>query len=219
MKVSILDDYHDTLRTLDCFGKLSGHDVEVWNDHVQDIDALAVRLRETEALVLIRERTRDPRAAPPATPEAQADQPAQRLPAHRCRRLHPARGGRLVEHASGDAVVRRRRAHLGACARSIASASAAGRRPQGGDVARASGEQARRLTRGRRQRCCAVQRRLQSLGWRPTRRIALDRVARMVICAQAARKGSSTMKSEKGRRPYRWAHSVRTGKTAAAVVL
>jgi D-3-phosphoglycerate dehydrogenase / 2-oxoglutarate reductase len=57
MKVSILDDYHDTLRTLDCFRKLSGHDVEVWNDHVQDVDALAERLRETEALVLIRERT------------------------------------------------------------------------------------------------------------------------------------------------------------------
>jgi D-3-phosphoglycerate dehydrogenase len=57
MKVSILDDYHDTLRTLDCFTKLSGHDVEVFTDHVQDIDALAERLRETEALVLIRERT------------------------------------------------------------------------------------------------------------------------------------------------------------------
>ena len=57
MKISILDDYHDTLRTLDCFTKLSGHDVEVWNDHVQDVDALAKRLRETEALVLIRERT------------------------------------------------------------------------------------------------------------------------------------------------------------------
>ncbi len=57
MRVSILDDYHDTLRTLDCFTKLSGHDVEVFNDHVQDIDALAERLRETEALVLIRERT------------------------------------------------------------------------------------------------------------------------------------------------------------------
>jgi D-3-phosphoglycerate dehydrogenase len=57
MKVSILDDYHDTLRTLDCFTKLSGHDVEVWNDHVQDVDALAERLRETETLVLIRERT------------------------------------------------------------------------------------------------------------------------------------------------------------------
>jgi D-3-phosphoglycerate dehydrogenase / 2-oxoglutarate reductase len=57
MKVSILDDYDDTLRTLDCFTKLSGHDVEVSNDHVQDFDALAERLRETEALVLIRERT------------------------------------------------------------------------------------------------------------------------------------------------------------------
>jgi D-3-phosphoglycerate dehydrogenase / 2-oxoglutarate reductase len=57
VKVSILDDYHDTLRTLDCFSKLSGHDVEVWNDHVQDVDTLAERLRETEALVLIRERT------------------------------------------------------------------------------------------------------------------------------------------------------------------
>src|ERR1700737_556085 len=57
MKVSILDDYFDTLRTLDCFGKLAGHDVTIWNDHVQDVDKLAERLRDTEALVLIRERT------------------------------------------------------------------------------------------------------------------------------------------------------------------
>ena len=57
MKVSILDDYFDTLRTLDCFRKLAGHDVTIWNDHVQDVDALAERLRDTEALVLIRERT------------------------------------------------------------------------------------------------------------------------------------------------------------------
>ena len=58
MKISILDDYHDTLRTLDCFAKLNGHEVRVWNDHVQDTDALAKRLRDTEALVLIRERTK-----------------------------------------------------------------------------------------------------------------------------------------------------------------
>jgi len=57
MKISILDDYHDTLRTLGCFGKLAGHDVEIWNDHVQDVDTLARRLKDTEALVLIRERT------------------------------------------------------------------------------------------------------------------------------------------------------------------
>src|SRR5271154_2609945 len=58
MKVSILDDYHDTLRTLACFGKLSGHDVTIWNDHVQEVDALARRLQDAEALVLIRERTK-----------------------------------------------------------------------------------------------------------------------------------------------------------------
>ena len=57
MKISILDDYHDTLRTLGCFAELSAHDVEIWNDHVQEVDTLAERLRETEALVLIRERT------------------------------------------------------------------------------------------------------------------------------------------------------------------
>jgi D-3-phosphoglycerate dehydrogenase len=45
------------VRTLECFGKLAGHDVTVWNDHVQDVDLLAQRLAETEALVLIRERT------------------------------------------------------------------------------------------------------------------------------------------------------------------
>jgi D-3-phosphoglycerate dehydrogenase / 2-oxoglutarate reductase len=57
MKISILDDYHDTLRTLECFKKLSGHETTIWNDHVQDVDALAERLRDTEVLVLIRERT------------------------------------------------------------------------------------------------------------------------------------------------------------------
>jgi D-3-phosphoglycerate dehydrogenase len=57
VKISILDDYFDTLRTLACFRKLDGHQVTVWNDHTQDIDKLAARLRDTEALVLIRERT------------------------------------------------------------------------------------------------------------------------------------------------------------------
>ena len=57
MKISILDDYFDTLRTLACFQKLEDHEVTVWNDHVQDTDALAARLKDTECLVLIRERT------------------------------------------------------------------------------------------------------------------------------------------------------------------
>ena len=58
MKVSILDDYHDTLRTLECFSKLAGHDVTVWTDHPEDLETLSGRLRDAEALVLIRERTK-----------------------------------------------------------------------------------------------------------------------------------------------------------------
>ena len=57
MNITILDDYFDTVRTLACFKKLAGHAVTIWNDHVQDVDALAARLADTEALVLIRERT------------------------------------------------------------------------------------------------------------------------------------------------------------------
>ena len=57
MKITILDDYFDTVRTLDCFEKLDGYDVTIWNDHVQGVDELAARLADTEVLVLIRERT------------------------------------------------------------------------------------------------------------------------------------------------------------------
>jgi D-3-phosphoglycerate dehydrogenase / 2-oxoglutarate reductase len=57
MNVAILDDYFNTLRTLPSFQKLDGHAITIWNDHVQDTDALAERLKDTEALVLIRERT------------------------------------------------------------------------------------------------------------------------------------------------------------------
>jgi len=56
--VSILDDYFDTLRTLPCFSKLAPFDVTIWNDHIEDVDLLADRLKDTEVLVLIRERTK-----------------------------------------------------------------------------------------------------------------------------------------------------------------
>jgi len=57
MKIAVLDDYFNTIPTLKCFAKLAGHEVKVWNDHVQEVDRLAERLRDIEALVLIRERT------------------------------------------------------------------------------------------------------------------------------------------------------------------
>jgi D-3-phosphoglycerate dehydrogenase len=57
MNVAILDDYQDVVRTLECFRKLARHRVTIWNEHTKDTDVLAERLRDVEALVLIRERT------------------------------------------------------------------------------------------------------------------------------------------------------------------
>lgn len=57
MKVHILDDWFDTLRTLPCFDLLKEHDVTVWTDHEPDPAKLAERVGEAEALVLFRERT------------------------------------------------------------------------------------------------------------------------------------------------------------------
>ncbi|MCH2078122.1 MAG: D-2-hydroxyacid dehydrogenase family protein [Rhodobacteraceae bacterium] len=58
MKVHILDDWFDTLRGLPCFDLLEGHDVTVWKDHEPDPDRLAARVKDAEALVLFRERTK-----------------------------------------------------------------------------------------------------------------------------------------------------------------
>jgi D-3-phosphoglycerate dehydrogenase len=58
VKIAILDDYQDACRTLDAWSKLAGHDVTVFRDTLKDEDALVARLKDFEALVLIRERTR-----------------------------------------------------------------------------------------------------------------------------------------------------------------
>ena len=149
MKIAILDDYFDTLRTLACFAKLAGHQVTVWNDHVQDTDALAERLQDTEALVLIRERT-------------QIRAPLlERLPKLRLisqRSVYPhididacTRLGIVVssEHARRHAVVRDGRADLGAGARGHAPDPAGDGGAQGRDAGRpASGAALRGKTLG-----------------------------------------------------------------------
>jgi D-3-phosphoglycerate dehydrogenase len=58
MRIAILDDYQDAVRTLACFARLAGHDVVVLNETISDPAALAARLGPVEALVLIRERTK-----------------------------------------------------------------------------------------------------------------------------------------------------------------
>ncbi|MGB0664711.1 MAG: D-2-hydroxyacid dehydrogenase family protein [Pontibacterium sp.] len=56
MKIAILDDYQDQVRHLPCFDLLAGHSVEVFNE-TYDEDTLVEKLKDVEALVLIRERT------------------------------------------------------------------------------------------------------------------------------------------------------------------
>jgi len=57
MKIDILDDYQDVVRTFPAYRRIAHHDVTIWNDHPDDIGTLAARLADTEALLLIRERT------------------------------------------------------------------------------------------------------------------------------------------------------------------
>jgi D-3-phosphoglycerate dehydrogenase len=57
MKIAILDDYQDSVRQLDSFKLLEGHDVKVFNNTVRGVGQLVARLAPFDALVLIRERT------------------------------------------------------------------------------------------------------------------------------------------------------------------
>ncbi len=62
MNIIILDDYQDAVRKLNCATKLDGLSAKVFTNTVKGIGQLAVRLRDAEALVLVRERTHFPKA-------------------------------------------------------------------------------------------------------------------------------------------------------------
>jgi D-3-phosphoglycerate dehydrogenase len=57
MKIAVLDDYQDAVRTLDCFKLLDAHEVKVFSSSTKGLGQLAIRLAPYDALVLIRERT------------------------------------------------------------------------------------------------------------------------------------------------------------------
>jgi len=58
MHIVIPDDYQNVIRTLECFTTLADHQVSVYHDAVDDLEILAERFAEADALVLTRERTR-----------------------------------------------------------------------------------------------------------------------------------------------------------------
>ncbi|MDE2401685.1 MAG: D-2-hydroxyacid dehydrogenase family protein [Burkholderiales bacterium] len=62
MNIIILDDYQDAVRKLKCASKLDGLSAKVYTNTVKGTGQLSVRLRDAEALVLIRERTQFPKA-------------------------------------------------------------------------------------------------------------------------------------------------------------
>jgi D-3-phosphoglycerate dehydrogenase len=57
MNIAILDDEFDTVRTLACYPQLAAHTVTIWRDHSKDTNVLAERLKDVEAIVMLRERT------------------------------------------------------------------------------------------------------------------------------------------------------------------
>jgi len=62
MKIAVIDDYQDAFKTLKCFPKLSGHEVVVHTEPETDIEKIAERLKDADAIVLTQQRTSFPRA-------------------------------------------------------------------------------------------------------------------------------------------------------------
>jgi len=62
MNIVILDDYQDAVRKLKCASKLDAYAAKVYTNTVKGMGQLAVRLKDAEALVLVRERTQLNRA-------------------------------------------------------------------------------------------------------------------------------------------------------------
>src|ERR1041384_4296980 len=61
MKIAVIDDYQNAFKTLKCFPKLSGHEVLVFTDPEINLDKIAERLRDADAVVLTQQRTYFPR--------------------------------------------------------------------------------------------------------------------------------------------------------------
>ena len=57
MNIVVLDDYQDAVRKLQCASRIAPYSVTVFTNTVKGLGQLAVRLKDAEVLVLIRERT------------------------------------------------------------------------------------------------------------------------------------------------------------------
>lgn len=103
MNIIILDDYQDAVRKLPCAAKLDGLSAKVFTNTVKGTGQLAVRLRDAEALVLIRERTHFNKALLEKLPKlrliSQTGPVGQHIDLDTCTRL-----GIAVAEGPGDPV-------------------------------------------------------------------------------------------------------------------
>ena len=97
MIIAIPDDYQDCVRHLDCFAKLAGHEVRIFNDSVKGTDALAERFTDAEAIVLTRERTRIDAALLDRLPRLRLISQTGKLAGHVDLAACTARGVRVAE--------------------------------------------------------------------------------------------------------------------------
>jgi D-3-phosphoglycerate dehydrogenase len=97
MIIAIPDDYQDCVRHLDCFAKLAGHEVRIFNDSVKGTDALAARFADAEAIVLTRERTRIDAALLDRLPRLRLISQTGKLAGHVDLAACTARGVRVAE--------------------------------------------------------------------------------------------------------------------------
>jgi D-3-phosphoglycerate dehydrogenase len=62
MKIAVIDDYQNAFKTLKCFPKLSGHEVVIYTDPETNLEKIAERLKDVDAVLLTQQRTAFPRA-------------------------------------------------------------------------------------------------------------------------------------------------------------
>ena len=62
MKIAVIDDYQNAFKTLKCYPKLAGHEVMIHTEPETNVEKIAERLKDADAVILTQQRTAFPRA-------------------------------------------------------------------------------------------------------------------------------------------------------------
>ena len=61
MKIAVIDDYQNAFKTLKCYPKLAGHEVVIYTEPETNVEKIAERLKDADAVILTQQRTAFPR--------------------------------------------------------------------------------------------------------------------------------------------------------------